>query len=511
MDTHNRFTRFGPRSKEAVVIVAALLVSSLLLVFAYNAYPVPAGDSMFFLVPTVQFAKYGNLTSPILPESYWVANVTDPSGVVKFLFYPPLFQLVLSFLMPTASPGGVLLAVSFINIAVVLLSALLFYKFVARKGNPTWLDICTVVVAIFALVASLAETGRPEVLARLWITLGALVPFYVSKKYDWIFYGVLLGLVFGTHVAAGVLFTLVLGLLLGITFPLGKIVLRGAAILFIAFFVALGAIAFGPFGIQETVEGTLVNAVMAIHTAREGAGPLTFQSLLNHYVFSQTAPFYLFVVLALFVSGFFFFSKYRKHVASPAITWLSAVTIGYVMGKIVYTVGHVYYITLFAPIVLSVILLFFLETGSIGKGSIIVILALVVAGFLRTAFLFPSFIKQDQGLDKARARIAEVVLPYKNKDVRIGIGGGSGGGAWYFVDDYKNMYPYSVPEKPKEKTAIIFLQQRYSGMLTPPEIPECVVMDDLFSRDVPRMFGIRIGNTMPGYGYAIYNCLENDG
>lgn len=496
-------------AKKITVIAVCAVISGLLLIFALQAYPVPAGDSMFFLAPAVQFAKSGDLANPIDPVGWPIMNAVDPSGMKRFLFHPPLFQLVLNFLMPEASPQGALIAVSFINIAVVWFTALLLYKGATRKTKLHWRGVGVIAAALVALAASLTETGRPEIVGRLWVVLGALVLLYVPKKYNWIPLGILLGLMFATHAAAGVFSIFIVGLALSIALPFREIVVKGSAMLCIAFFTALGGILLGPYGIRETIEGAFAYAMVIMNSiGQEGLRLFTLSNLLNYYIFSQAAPFYGLVVLLLFISGVFLCWKYRKRVASPLVAGICAIAIAYSIGKIMYTIGHTYYITLFAPVICLVFVYFFFETKRVGQWTTILVFALVATGFARTALLFPFFIQQGQGLKEARAHIAKVIQPYENENVEFGIGGGSGGGAWYFFDDYKNVYPYVLPEKPKEKTALIVVQQRYSGKLTPPEVPGCAIKDDAFSKETPKMFGIKLGNTMPGYGYAVYDCLK---
>ena len=498
-------------SKKRIIIAVAFLVSVIFFVFADNAYPIPAGDSMFFLVPAVEFAKHGSLVNPIDPVGWPINRIIDPSGMKKFLFHPPLFQVVLRALMPEASPEGALLALSFINIAVIWLSALLFYKVAARRKELDWSMVGLIVLAFFALAASLTEVGRPETLARLWAVLGALTPFYISKRYSWICFGVILGLMFATHAAAGVFSIFVLGLMFGIVFFFREIVIKGSAMLLVAFVVSLGGIAIGPYGIRETIEGTFVYATIIVHSiGQEGLKLFTSSNFLNHYIFSQAAPFYGAAILLLFVSGIFFWWKHRSRIASPTVTLICALAIAYLVGKIVYTIGHTYYIPLFAPVICLIFIRLFLETKAVGRGATIMVLALITVGFARTALLFPFFIKQGQGLKEARAEVAKVIGSYETEDVVFGIGGGSGGGSWYFFDDYKRAYPYVLSQKPKEKTAFIFIQQRYSGMLAPPEVPGCVLEGDTFSKETPSVLGIKIGNTMPGYGYAAYNCIKKE-
>ena len=130
---------------------------------------------------------------------------------------------------------------------------------------------------------------------------------------------------------------------------------------------------------------------------------------------------------------------------------------------------------------------------------------LVATGFLRTTLLFPFFLKQGAALEEARAHFAELVRPLESEDALIGVTGG----LWTLTENYEKVYAYNTwPEKPKEKTALVFFQQRYSGMRTPSAIDGCTLTYDSFSGSLPQIFGIKLGNTMPGYGYAVYDCLN---
>ncbi len=493
-------------SKKTIIIFIVFIVAVLFLIFAYYAYPVPGGDSQFYIVPAIQFAKSGLLISSLFPSGWEIDKLIDQTGAKRFLFYPPLFPLVLSRLMPEASSWGAFMGVAFINIIVLSLGALLFYKVINQKGHITWFRVFVIALALFALAASLAETGRPEVLARVWIVVAALVPFFaIAKKYDWLFYGLLLGLMGATHPAGSIFFLLALGIAFGAIYKFKDVALRGGATLLIAFFVCLLAITLGPFGIKETIEGTFVNAVAVNYSLSFETGDwFTFLNLFNYYFVSQAAPFYGFVILLMLVAGFFFYFKYRSRLATPAVSIICAAVFIYIIGKMIYSGGHVFYISLFAPIIFSVFLYFFLEVGVFGKGLTLLVFALVATGFIRTGLLFPFFLKQEAGFNEARTQFADfVALASIGNKTRVGVSGG----LWALSEEYGEMYVYNTwPEQPKEETAFVFFGQRYSGMLNPPEVVGCNLISNKFSEALPKMFGIKFANTMPGYGYAIYDC-----
>ncbi len=490
--------------KKLVIILFFLAVVLLFIIFAKNAYPVPAGDSQFFLVPAIQFVKNGLLVSPLFPNEKTMDLIIDPTGMRRFLFEPPLFPLVLSYLMLEATPYGVFWALMFINIAVLLLSGFLFYKIVIRDKELSWFSVLLIVFSVLAIASSTAETGRPETLARLLVAIALFIKFYISRKYDWIFYGIILGLIFAIHPALGIISILALGIYFGITLNLKDFFLKGSAILLIAFLITLVVIKLGPFGIKETIEGTWANAVTVSHAlSTTDYGFFEVGNLINRYLTSQTAPFYGILILFIFAIGLFAFLKNKKKIVLPGMVLLFGLALIFLLIKFVFPAGHVSYFTAFAPILFFVLIHTFLERGRYFKFFIIFIFVLVSIGFIRTTLLFPFFVKQNAHLAEARVDFAKLSSRYKNTGL-IGITGG----LWTLTENYEGVYSYNIwPENPKENTALIFFQQRYSSMLEPPGIESCKIIKDNFSRKVPKFLGMKLGSTMPGYGYAAYSCL----
>src|SRR3989344_1056302 len=488
------------------IFFVAGATSLLLLTFAYFAYPVPAGDALYFVVPAVQFTSKGELTSPLYPPEWMIDKIIDPTGMKRFLFYPPLFPLSVSVLMPEATPRGALLAIAFINVAVLCLSTLFFYKVAKKKKGAVWQKTLIVGLALIALASSLAENGRPEVLARLWLVLACLVPWYISKKYAYVVYGILAGLMFATHPPAGIFSLLILGIVFGVIYKWKDVVFEGSKILGIGFMVALGGIAVGPFGVRETIEATFRHVATVNHIIAEGTEKwFTLSNVITHYVSSPATPFYGLVIILFVVESVLLYWKYRARLASPLITLLCAVILMYALGKVTYNMGHVFYISLFAPLMFAIFILFFLEQKWRWKSATVIILLLVATGFVRTALLFPFFLKQEVTLETARADFAKRVISYEGKDKWIGVTGG----LWTLTEKYEKVYAYNTwPEKPKKGTALIFFQERYSGMRYPPAIDGCALTYDAFSKRLPQIFGIKLGNTMPGYGYAVYDCFN---
>jgi len=460
---------------------------------------------MYYLAPAVQFAAKGLLISPLYPSDWMMNNIVDLSGMKRFLYYPPLFPLLLSYLMPEATPQGNFIAVEILNIAVMFSSALLFYKIATKKNDLSWPKVFLIILFLITLASTVAETGRPELLARLWVALGALVYFYVPKKYDWFCWGILLGLMFATHPAGGIFSIFVLGMLLGISLKPREIILKGSAIFFLGILIFLSVIALGPFSIGETFGGIFRHTIAVNHIVSQSTQKFfTFSNMLNYFIISPTAPFYGLVMLLTIVAGIYFYRKYWRHLISPRFVFLCTALLIFFLGQAI-LLGHAFYPSLFAPLSFSILIYFFLEKGIFKKIAVVVVFGLITTGILRTVALFPFFLKQRASLTEARVRFAELTKPFSESNAKIAVTGGF----WSLTENYKNVYPYNTwPEKPKENTALLFFQQRYSGMLTPPEITGCNLISDKFSREIPKIFGVKLANTMPGYGYAVYNCLK---
>lgn len=489
--------------KESVIVFICIIFAALFFVFAYHVYPVPGGDSEFFLVPALQFANGKGLTTPLFPDERAI-NLIDPSGAKKFLIYPPLYPLLLSRGIGSASPVDIFISIAALNTLTMWLGAFVFYKAVKRERTMSWSDVLVVILGLLALASGLVGgSGRPEILASLWVMLGILVFLWAGKKYEWVWYGVLLGLMCSTHFMGGIIAFLVVGTIFAARFEWQRALARISTVLLTAVATFCAVVAMGPFGVWETVVGTVKNALMvSAGYAAQFSEWFTLPKFLHYYFLSPVTTFYGFVVLLMFVSGLFFFRKYKNRLVSPAIFAVCVAGLVCMLGSMVYSVGHIFYLLIFAPLLFLGFIRYFSEGGVVPKIITVAVLAFVAAGFIRTVLLLPSFLEEGQSFYEVREAFGKVMREHPDKDIRFGVTGSF----WSLSEDYHRMYLYSWPEKPKEGTAFIFFQQRYSGLLTPPEIPGCSLTNNEFSSAVPKLLGVKLGNTMPGYGYAVYDC-----
>ncbi len=490
--------------KKLVVAVFVLACAVLLVLFALLAYPVPGGDSGFFLVPALQLANAGVLTNPLFINEQ-AMRIIDPSGQKRFLFNPPLYPLLLNHGMIGASPWDIFLSIAILSSLVIGASALALYRMAARVGSLTWPALSAVLLALLALASGLVgSSGRPEILASLWVALGILVFLHGNRRHDWILFGFLGGLMLSTHLVSGILALLVLGALFAARYQPRETLARfsGAALVELLTFTAV--VSLGPFGVWETVRGAVINASqVSSGYAEQFSNLFTPSQFLHYYFLSPATPFYGLVVLLVFVSSVFFYRRYRVRIVSPFLFKLAAVGLVLAVGSILYSVGHVFYLVAFAPLLFLGFLRYFWEGGAAPKVAVLVVLALVATGIVRIILLFPVYLQATPTLSEARGVFRAASQQSSIQGLRIGVTGSF----WTLSEDYDRMYLYNTyPEKPREDTALIFFQQRYSGLRTPPEIAGCVLIENRFSSTPPHVLGVPLGNTMPGYAYAAYQC-----
>jgi hypothetical protein len=164
--------------------------------------------------------------------------------------------------------------------------------------------------------------------------------------------------------------------------------------------------------------------------------------------------------------------------------------------------GRVYNISVFAPLLFVPFLAFdgLYIRSWLARLCAIGILAGSCIGFVRTAALFPVFMRDGISLDKARIAFAQTLAGTDRRPIGIS------SGFWTLSEEYSAMHLWERSLMPKE-SSMLFYQQNYNGLLTPPAVLNgCLLEQDAFVHAPPLLFGMRLGNTVPGYAYARYDC-----
>jgi hypothetical protein len=183
-----------------------LACASILYVLAWNMYPVPDGDAIFFVPAIRSYAVTGVVENKALDMSY----ATDPRGLGRYLFYPPMFMVIVGgvarCLGMTGYPG-ILMVLATMRVASVAMFAIAVHRLARRRYG----DAVPPMVAVVALllVASnglflLASNGRPEVLTILLASIAILVAVAESTWKEAIL-PLLVGMTFSFSIASGVI------------------------------------------------------------------------------------------------------------------------------------------------------------------------------------------------------------------------------------------------------------------------------------------------------------------
>jgi hypothetical protein len=478
-----------------VLLLAALLAASF-LVFAAHVYPVPTADSYSFLPPALSFEAGRGLRNPVSD----LALRLDPAGEARYVQYPPLFQLALALLMTRPTPGAAFLALGALNALNLLLSALLLARtasqFGDRRDRSPRAATLAAGVGLLGLATGLLghQMGRPEVLATLWVLLSLHLHLSLPPERSWAAGGVLLGLLGATHPMGG----LVLGLLTALSFaarrptPRALLLAAGALAASLATFAIL--LALSPFGLRETLAGTLRHAEITLAARHAGA------ALTPYWISNPGSTFYALPYLLL-VAGLGARAVARRiSVRSPALfTALLLPLLAIAWSTGVRTPELTYNLFLFAPAVFAANLA--LASGrTIHQGAVLLAHGAAAAGYLRTLVLFGFFLAHGVPLEEARDAFRRILPEHGRAGVTPSL--------WVLSEEYERMIAWPAAYVDQLTGAEVFVaQQNYSGRQTPPELPGFRLVENRFLRRPCEVLGVRLANTVPGYAYAVYRRI----
>jgi hypothetical protein len=467
-------------SRSTLFILSGLLILSL-LAFGAAVFPVPSGDSHAFVPPALLLKAGGGLRNPISD----LTRRLDPTGQARYLQYPPLFPWILSRLMPRPTPSAAFLAIAGLNAVNVILCALLF----ARSARSLPWAAAMALLGIATLLAG-EQTGRPEVLATLWVLLAIHLHLALPLKRSWLPVGVILGLLGATHPVGALLLGLLAVLAYAARLPTGRALRMASGTLAVSLAVFAGVLAASPFGLHETLEG--IRRHGGAVAARSSQGTLMPYWITNPGGTLYALPYLLLIALLAWRAA-----RRELPVRSPALfaaAFLPLLAVAWRTGIQIPELS--YNVLLFAPAVFAANLR--LAGGGEGtwtsRGTALVH-GLTGLGYLRQLVLFGLFLTQ--GIPLAEARGGFQRLPV---DARVAVTPS----LWVVAEDYERMTVFPLAEGPRPGAGAVMIQQSYTGLTSPPPLPGYHLLEDRFLPRPAILLGARVANTVPGYGYAIY-------
>jgi hypothetical protein len=490
------------RWKLGGIAFAGLVISAGLLLFARSGFP-PMLDAAYQFCPPAIALKGGQ--GLINPFTEWA--FLDATGQARFLWYPPLQQLVLASLMGRATAEHLYVAMAWGNVVTLWICACLFSGAVQRKSALSGLSAAAVVVGLLGMGSLFAFYlwGRPEWLATLLLSLGVLL--YVQAPLNvlpWGF-GCLLGLMAATHPAATLMSTQLIGMAFCLRVPAdgGNPVLSilkktaGAGVLGLV--LALGVLAMGPHGLHDTLHGIRTHAAIAV--------PLRFSLppwdvFVRVFVAHYQYPLWGLMVLWMPFLVYRLAMRPERISSRPAcrLLFVFLLNLYVLIGFFVFSGNREYNAIWMVPLMLFICLWAQEENlPRLFKGVSWVLMLGLSTGFLRTALLYPFYLREGLQLKDARERFEHLKRQHPGDTVyRLSYS------LWALSEDYPHMRVLESPARAAREMYVI--QQNYMGpgFLRPPEIKGLIREADFFQDRVPRLWGVRLASTIPGYGFAVY-------
>lgn len=463
----------------ATFILPSLLIVSL-LAFGASVFPIPTGDSHAFVPPALLLRAGGELRNPISD----LARQLDPTGQARYLQYPPLFPWIVSRLMARPTPAAAFLAIAGINALNVIFCALLF----ARAARPLPGVTAMALLGIATLLVG-EQTGRPEVLATLWVLLAIHVHLAMSPERSWLPVGVILGLLGATHPVGALLLGLLAVLAYAVRLPTGRALRMASGTLAVSLAVFVGILAASPYGLRETLEGLRRHGGAV--AARSSQGTLIPYWITNPGGTLYALPYLLLIALLARRAA-----RRELPVRSPALLAAALLPLLAVVWRTGVQIPELSYnVLLFAPAVFAANLRLAGGAGGWpGRGTALAH-GLTGLGYLRHLVLLGLFLAQ--GVPLAEARGAFRRLP---AEARVAVTPS----LWVVAEDYERMTVFPLAEGPRAGQDAVMVQQSYTGLTSPPPLPGYHLVENRFLPHPGRLLGIKVANTVPGYGYAVY-------
>jgi hypothetical protein len=453
----------------------ALALGGLLIAFAWYGYPAPGSDAPSFVVSAINVASGRGLVNPLYPQ----IAVADPTGLARHVYYPPLFPLVLSWLMVSPTPQQAFVAIAALRLASLLLAAHLLLRVSAGSSQPRPALTVLIVASLCGLCTNwLPTAGRPEALATLLVLVLALAVVALPVEGALLIAGTALGLLAATQTFGALEAFLLLGVWLARRVAPGRTLALLAVVGALATLVVVVVLALSPHGVVETLRG-MWRAYPATPWSAP-PGPDWWRPWLLH----RRSTFYGPLLLAS-VACAIAIRRRRPRVGSPALLVVFAALLAACLfhGSLTHGSRRHYNALLFSPLFYASLAAWSAAPGqAAGRGMRIARTAIVVAvvasaaGFLGYLACFPWFLRHARTLPAARAEWRRIAPP-------PGAPLFATGPAWTLMDDHRAIQLGSRPLVPAlaGSRPTLVIGQRLDDGGAPPSFPGFRLERDAFS------------------------------
>lgn len=468
--------------------VVAASLCGFFIAAGFFSYDPPSTDSNGFAPAAIYFKQGNGFTNPIYQRAY------DVDNQARFVYHGPLYPLALAFLMPRADAYGAILITRLFNAASFLIGALFIY-YVSFWREQTALGWIVSIVSLFALATVTWTDLRPESLASIFLGCGILT-LYLTNTSIWscALVGLCAGALMLTQPAIFLIASAALLMFWGWRFNLWQIAFNylfvglTAAVVVGAFFIFVY-----PFPFSDWIAGMRTHASIAFI-------PTDLSMVIPFLILTPNIPMAGIVLLYGIVIGIFYARLHKGRITCAPAFFIGAM--GLILSLWFFTLSvatHNYVLAGVWPLVLGGIV--YLSSDKEHSRAIIsiVLLGILSLGAFRQVALFSFYLKHGVGLTEARSKFSDFAA--KNPGIIA-----TSDSMWTLSEDYSRMINAlkgANDENLVKRPDFYVLQQYRSGNLDPPEIGGWQLLENGFL-PAPRMFGIRVGNTPPGYQYAVY-------
>lgn len=501
----------GSMAPKLVCIVAtATVFGGLHIVFAYHGYPVPGMDSSVFIPLAINVAAGKGMINDVHP----------------FLYPAPLFPMFLGAVMQEATPQGAFRVLGVLGAVNVMLSALLFYKvFKLASELITWRGTLVVCVFIAGMSACFSyHFCRPELLAFTFIIAICLLniswPVRWSSLYVWILNGLGLGLVAATQPNAALLVGLVLVMWSAVklekeTLPLCALVLLGTLSISVYAFVLVS-----PYSIETFLNRTVdVSEYLFVNNFKIVPD---YSLVADYYVWGRYSPHIPALGFTILLAIGAVAMLWRAGAIQIKNPWLFAgsalllVSAAY-MTAVVYP-NRNYNVLSLLPVALSVVAFAISRqfSNKVRFNSFTVVAVALVAvmpvNMIRNSMLLPHYAQRGISLEEVRAFASSIQSRGGEMLVSKSL--------WVVTEDYRNvrvnhdLLQEIIGREANEEMRVsgdpgaptwLLIQQKDSGRSAPwAQIEGYVLVQHAFISEKPRLLGVKLANTWPGYSSALY-------
>ena len=485
-----------------IFLLTALAISAILILYARSSYPVPYTDSIVYIPTAINLAAKKGM----LNEVCNLSHMLDKTGQARFIYSVPLFPLLLSLWMPSPDPKSAFLILAVWFSLILLLTAFLFEKIVLlKKTEPSAWPFAFGIVSLFSMSNIFTGHGgsRPDNLAMLWFCLCLWLATQVPHaKRHWIFSSGL-GLIAATF-PVGAIFSSILIFAYYVSHEDARsAVLHSLSTYGISLVPLFGVLALSPLPIQEVLPGIFRHSHYALQTY--------WKNTLGSYFFYANAFMYGVILILTLATVVFLHSKYRRQIRSPKLLILVEILmLGCFYWFSVRVSNKAINLLMFAPLFYGLLIYYAVhETKNfLIRVLLLLCISLPSINFFRIGALYPFYLNKGVSLEESRQFFKKYQKAHQNFQIF-----GVSDALWVLSEDYSRMVMCQADMQrcdTNRKDMAIFWQQAGSHQMQPKsELLGYELKVRNYRNEVPRLFGLPLAHSMPGYGFAVYEPKEN--